>query len=133
MKACALSMWSTPLSGAYSVLLSSLSHEGSLTIIFRANFEKESALVCFSFNQPYSYKCLARAAHKKRARKFTYMKSKSWLRDTWKILSRLPGKTEKSSELDSFVFLCDEVSVEVISSVQPTVRILGRQSSPHRT
>jgi len=128
MDACRLSMWSTPLSGAYSVLMSSLSHEGSLTIIFQAKFERECTLVCFSFSQPHSYKRIPNSVGcKKSTRKFTYRLPKSWRCRISRLVMRLRGQTKIVPEPDGFVFLCDEARIEVLSSAQPSVRILGRQ------
>ena len=51
-----LRRWNTPLSNARSVLMTSLIHDGSFAITFQTEFEIESALVCFSFKKPHSYK-----------------------------------------------------------------------------
>ena len=128
MDACRLSMWSTPLSGAYSVLMSSLSHEGTLTIIFQAKFERESELVCFSFSKPHSYKRIPNSVRSNKAtRMFTYRLPRSWRCRISRLATRLWRRTKIVPEPDGFVFLCDEARIEVLASAEPSVRILGRK------
>src|ERR1700677_198655 len=68
-----LTCWRTPLTDACIVAMTSLQHEGSLTLTFRADFGQAVSLVSFCFRLPSSYKLGSAHSYTEHiARKYTF-------------------------------------------------------------
>jgi hypothetical protein len=139
-KANELTCWNTPLTNACFVVLTSLVHEGSLTITFRADFKEVVSLVSFCFKQPCSYELEPSDSHGDRTG-FTFKQHRNFKLISEGVLFNLKWVSrfaaamyEQSepysscdSEFDRYLFVLEKKTIEVFSTELPDVRIIASQ------
>jgi hypothetical protein len=128
--------WSTPLTNACFVVMTSLVHEGSLTITFRADFEEVVSLVSFCFKQASFYRIESshlaadRTAFTLKQYRHPEPVSEGSLFDL-KGLSRFAiamyEQSQVNSEFDQYVFALPEKTIQVFSTERPDVRVIASQ------
>jgi hypothetical protein len=133
-----LACWNTPLANACFVIMTSLIHEGSLSITFRADFEEFVSLICFCFKQPRSYKVdsigtdalpekTGFTLKQRGSPRLSCDSSLFNLRVYSRYAAELSGESERNSEFDRFVFVLQEKTIDVLSAEPPEVRVIASQ------
>jgi hypothetical protein len=131
----ALRAWNTPLSNAGLIIIDSLSHEGSLTITFRAKLDTGKTLLYFCFRRPHSYQ-LNPNFDSDRTVGNTLIQPKSRmhnidllinLESINRYVTSLGNESDLVTEFDRYVFNAEQATIEVFSLEEPEMGIIGRQ------
>ncbi len=132
----AMACWCTPLTDARSVVMTSLEHEGSLTLTFRADFGRVVSLVSFCFRKPTSYnldsldpaESAARAlpGYTFRQSRFIESVNESPLFNL-REYSLFALDSCNQLEADRYVFVLEQKTIEVFSPERPDIRVIGSQ------
>lgn len=129
--------WNTPLTSASAVIITSLIHEGSLTITFRAEVDQAVSLICFCFKQPLSYSLKSSTLNAGLAHGHTFKQEHPPrtfvedpilnLKEFGDVAARLYGEWDIDWDCDRYIFLTQTNTLDVLSRDRPDIRIIASQ------